>query len=149
MRATICAGWLCFLLAGSAAAAEPFGNKVARCLAERQIAPNAPDFGKQAESCERSVAMDETRDAWQICVARAVAALDDRISPASDIAAAASDQCGEEYEAMLNATTMPPSGRQAAHAQRTETTRQMGIKLVLMQRAEANRQQQATPTKKK
>ena len=100
------------LLAGAivagAAFAEPYGDRVARCLAEQKVMPDSPDFNQQAERCERILRMDDAKAAWQVCMWRAVASMDDRVSPASDIATATADQCGQEYGAMLDASTLSP-----------------------------------------
>lgn len=124
------------LLAGALSAAnafaEPYGDQVVRCLAE------------QAERCERILKMDDAKAAWQGCVSRAVALMDDRVSPASDIATAIADQCGPEHEAMLDASTLSPETRYRLYSERMKATKELAIKLVLMQRAEANRRQ-ATP----
>ena len=135
-------------MAAGAAFAEPYGDRVARCLAEHRVMPDAPDFNQQAERCERILKMDDAKTAWQGCVSRAAAAMDDRVSPASDIATAIGDQCGAEHEAMLDASTLSPETRYRLYSERMKATKELAIKLVLMQRAEANRRQQATPARK-
>lgn len=140
------------LLAGALSAAnafaEPYGDRVVRCLAEQKVMPDAPDFNQQAERCERILKMDDAKTAWQGCVSRAVALMDDRVSPASDIATAIADQCGPEYDAMLDASTLSPENRYRLYSERMKATKELAVKLVLMQRAEANRQQQAAPATK-
>lgn len=140
------------LLAGAivagAAFAEPYGDRVARCLAEQKVMPDAPDFNQQAERCEGILKMDDAKAVWQACVWRAVASMDDRVSPASDIATAIADQCGREYEAMLDASTLSPETRYRLYSERMKATKELAVKLVLMQRAEAHRRQQATPAPK-
>ena len=133
------------LLAGALAAgnvwAEPHGERIVRCLAEHKVVPDAPDFKQQVEWCERILKGDDAKTAWQVCVSRAVAAMDDRVSPASDIATAIADQCGQEHDAMLDAMTLAPETRYLLYSERIKTTKELAIKLVLMQRAEANRRQ--------
>ncbi|MFN3715638.1 MAG: hypothetical protein ACK4R8_02820 [Thiobacillus sp.] len=137
------------LLAGALSAtnafAEPYGDRVARCLAEQNVMPDAADFNQQAERCERILKMDDAKSAWQGCVSRAVALMDDRVSPASDIATATADQCGQEHGAMLDALTLSPETRYRLYSERKKATKELAIKLILMQRAEANRRQQAAP----
>lgn len=132
-------------IVAGAAFAEPYGDRVARCLAEHKVMPDAPDFNQQAERCERVLKMDDAKAAWQVCMWRAVALMDDRVSPASDIATATADQCGQEYEAMLDASTLSPETRYRLYSERMKATKELAVKLVLMQRAEANRRQQAAP----
>lgn len=131
------------VLSAANAFAEPYRDRVVRCLAEQKVRPDAPDFNQQAERCERILKMDDAKAAWQGCVSRAVALMDDRVSPASDIATAIADQCGQEHETMLDASTLSPETRYRLYSERMKATKELAVKLVLMQRAEANRRQAA------
>lgn len=137
------------LLAGALSAtnafAESYGERVVQCLAEQKVMPDAPDFKQQSERCERILNMRDAKDAWQVCMWKAVALMDDRISPASDIATATADQCGQEHEAFLDTMSLSPEARYDLYSRRRDLTKQLAIKLVLMQRAEANRRQQGEP----
>lgn len=132
--------FLVVLLAPATVSAEQYGGRIVRCLAEHKVTPDAPEFNQKADQCDRKLKMDDAKFAWQVCVAHAVKELDDRMSPASDIATAVSDQCGDEYQALLDASTISPETKYRLHSQRAATTKDLAVKLVLMQRAEANRQ---------
>lgn len=80
--------------------------------------------------------LSEARDTWHMCIAARIAALDDGISTASDIAFATQGDCAEEHTAMLKAMTLSPEMRYKFESGRREATVEVARIIVVKLRAE-------------
>lgn len=90
----------------STLATEPFGDAVARCAAKSGIATDSPKLNETFAKCEKEIeaqrgSVVEKIDAFQGCLKSSAARLDDKLSPASDIAAAISSDCETAWLAVL------------------------------------------------
>lgn len=87
--------------------------------------------------------LGHAREQWRLCIQRAIEALDDGISTASDIAGGVQNSCEAEYHAMSATIKLTPAMQNEASADRTNVTRQVAQELVLRVRA-ARRAQKAS-----
>lgn len=82
------------------------------------------------------LSLNQSRDAWHVCIAKEAIKLDDGISPASDIASALQVMCEKEHSAMLDRMTVSPETRYRLSQDRIANTKEVAIRLVLQIRAE-------------
>lgn len=132
-------------------AAEDFGDQVARCLVAKGVNPDPDDSGFKAAAkvCEREIDLgrrranlDRLKEDWQLCLLRNIEAIDDGVSPASDIATAVQSTCSEEYAAMGDAVTMSQEAKYQVYQDRFKTTKGAAIPIVLIARAAKNKAKQ-------
>jgi hypothetical protein len=123
---------------------QSLGDEVAACLGARNVKPLSPGFEKALRLCEIEVeakrqmqiqALEGTKEAWGKCLISQIAALDDGISTASDVATAVQDTCEPEYIAVVDSLDLQPADWDTAYQQRREATKEASTGLVLIVRA--------------
>lgn len=139
---------LLFALAAPPAwCAENFGDEVVRCLVSKGVHADAPDFNAASKVCEQEVDLARRRDqqaelrnVWNRCLAKEIAAIDDGVSSASDIATAVQSYCEKEYSATVDAAfPSSPKMRSMAEQDRFKTTKEAATTIVLLVRAAKNK----------
>lgn len=131
MRALACAALILCVCSLPTQAAENFGDWVARCLAGKGVAPNTSAFDGAVSACEKEVRSDELANAWVRCLIRDISAIDDGVSPASDIATAVQFSCQAEQAAM---SRIAGSG----YEDKQKVTCEVAMRIVLELRAARN-----------
>ena len=137
MKTIHLAAILLFVPVLSAAQPKNFGDRVVECLASMRADKDSPEFDRQISQCERRTQIEIKKDEWHQCIAKETSKLDDKISPASDIALAVSSSCEVEFNAYLDTVTVSQQTKQNLKADRARATQDVAIKIVLLQRAEA------------
>ena len=121
----------------TSASAANFGDEVADCLVRRGVTQAGPAFDAARPGCEREVErsrrvaqIEDAKTAWQICVMKQIAKIDDGISTASDVATAVQGDCEQEYETFLNSVSLSAQVRAEQWGLRRATTKELATSLV-------------------
>jgi hypothetical protein len=126
-----------FCTAPSASLAANFGDQVVACMVSKGVTKAGPAFDAARPGCEREVerarritAIDDAKTAWQVCVMKQIAKIDDGISTASDVATAVQDDCEPEHEVLLGSTSLSDQVKALQRDSRRAATKELAISLV-------------------
>lgn len=114
---------------------KPFGDMVVECLAKMKAQPESQQFKNQMNLCENQVNTLIKKEAWYKCIASEIKYMDDKISPASNIADATSGLCKTEFDAIVDSLNVSNREKQDTKDRRIEATKSVALQLTLIIRA--------------